>query len=381
MDGLPIQEGEEKGLAALVRGCLPNAKVEDFPPDPEKACKRLHTFLGLWYVATNNKKPVERKAFAQACDRLSADEIKQIVNNLHNYKTFLLRKHRNLKTGEKTDPVVRSLMQTILKMDEPQASSSSSSKPPKRLSGQEEQPAKRLRGKQSPDKPVLKPEMAADSQPAKVASEVAKVAKDKPGKAIHFAFGSPSSKSSSSIMTISSGEVVGAKSMSEEEGPEETVQKKPASKGGLKKPAASRILKRPAKAEEMEPEKVAEENEETEEEKKTEEEEKENEEGEEKEEVEEKPEEAQLAAKAKKERQPWLPSGSFGEIHLTQACKKAYLRFRQSPQDKPKCLVNVEVPAGGRQDAVMTSLLEKAKQPGWTKAALVEAKNELLQQA
>ena len=116
---------------------------------------------------------MERKAFAQA------DEIKQIVKNLHNYKTFLLRKHRNLKTGEKTDPVVRSLMQTILKMDEPQAGSSSS-KPPKRLSGQEEQPAKRLRGKQSPDKPVLKPEMATDSQPAKVASEVAKVAKDKP---------------------------------------------------------------------------------------------------------------------------------------------------------------------------------------------------------
>ena len=69
MDGLPIQEGEEKGLAALIRGCLPNAKPEDFPPDPEKACKRLHTFLGLWYVATNNKKPVERKAFAQACKR------------------------------------------------------------------------------------------------------------------------------------------------------------------------------------------------------------------------------------------------------------------------------------------------------------------------
>ena len=80
--------------------------------------------------------------------------------------------------------------------------------------------------------------MAADSQPAKAACEVEKVAKDKPGKAIHFAFGPPSSKSSSSIMTISSGEVVGAKNMPEEEGPEETVQKKPASKGGLKKPAS-----------------------------------------------------------------------------------------------------------------------------------------------
>ena len=55
------------------------------------------------------------------------------------------------------------------------------------------------------------------------------IAKHKPGKAIHFAFGSPSNKSSSSesvssIMTISSGGVVGAQSMSEEEGPEEPVE-------------------------------------------------------------------------------------------------------------------------------------------------------------
>ena len=139
MDGLPIQEGEEKGLAALIRGCLPNAKPEDFPPDPEKACKRLHTFLGLWYVATNNKKPVERKAFAQACNRLSIDEIKEKVNNLHSYKSFLLRKHRYQKIGEK----FRNLMQTILKMDK---QASSSSKPEKRLSGQEGQPAKRFKG-------------------------------------------------------------------------------------------------------------------------------------------------------------------------------------------------------------------------------------------
>ena len=44
-------------------------------------------------------------------------------------------------------------------------------------------------------------------------------------------------------MTISSGGVVGAQSMSEEEGPEEPVEiKKPASKGGLKKPAAVLLL-------------------------------------------------------------------------------------------------------------------------------------------
>ena len=150
MDGLPIQEGEEKGLAALIRGCLPNAKPEDFPPDPEKACKRLHTFLGLWYVATNNKKPVERKAFAQACNRLSIDEIKEKVNNLHSYKSFLLRKHRYQKIGEK-------LIQSSEIWCRPSWKWISLKKGWVVKKGSLQ---KGLRGKQSPDKPVLKLEMA-----------------------------------------------------------------------------------------------------------------------------------------------------------------------------------------------------------------------------
>ena len=54
-----------KQLAALIRGCVPDCKLEDFPADPEKACKRLQTFLCLWYPATSNKKADERKAFSE----------------------------------------------------------------------------------------------------------------------------------------------------------------------------------------------------------------------------------------------------------------------------------------------------------------------------
>jgi hypothetical protein len=42
--------------------------------------------------ATSNKKQDERKAFSEACGRLESHEAKAIVNNLHEYKAWLLRK-------------------------------------------------------------------------------------------------------------------------------------------------------------------------------------------------------------------------------------------------------------------------------------------------
>ena len=72
-------------------------------------------------------------------------------------------------------------------------------------------------------------------------------------------------------------------------------------------------MKKPAKTEKVEPEKVVVKEKEREE----------TAEKEEGEEEKEKPEEAQLVAqpekaeRQKKEKQPWLPSGSFGEIHVT----------------------------------------------------------------
>ena len=87
-----LEKDKVKQLAALIKGCIPDCKLEDFPADPEKACKRLQTFLCLWYPSTSNKKADERKAFSEACGRLETHETKAVVNNLHEYKAWLLRK-------------------------------------------------------------------------------------------------------------------------------------------------------------------------------------------------------------------------------------------------------------------------------------------------
>ena len=107
MDSLPVKPGKGstkpetdstksdtvKSLEAITRGTLgKDCKVEDFPADPETACKRQHSFLTLWYQCTSMKKPDEKKAFSLACPSLNMSECKQIVNSLHEYKSFLHRK-------------------------------------------------------------------------------------------------------------------------------------------------------------------------------------------------------------------------------------------------------------------------------------------------
>ena len=138
MDSLPVKPGRGstkpetgpqkpdvvKSLEAIIRGTLgKNCKVEDFPADPETACKRQHSFLTLWYQCTPMKKPEERKAFSLACPSLNSSECKQIVNCLREYKSFLHRKLRKLKTGEKTEPVFKALFKSTCKEGVPEGQS------------------------------------------------------------------------------------------------------------------------------------------------------------------------------------------------------------------------------------------------------------------
>ena len=139
-------------------------------------CKPL-AFLCLWYPATSNKKADERKAFSEACGRLESHEAKAIVNNLHEYKAWLLRKKRNLKTGDRTNPTLMALFNAILQKDNQGINRSSSTM---KMRGEEElekaneKPVKRLRSKQPlNDKAEDKAEVP------------------KPAKAICFAFDTP----------------------------------------------------------------------------------------------------------------------------------------------------------------------------------------------
>ena len=81
------EEGYVRQLAAIIKGSFSSCSTADFPADCEEACKRLVTFLTLWFPTTNHKKSDERQAFKQACGRLKPAEINAIVNNLHSYKS------------------------------------------------------------------------------------------------------------------------------------------------------------------------------------------------------------------------------------------------------------------------------------------------------
>ena len=89
---LPEANDQAKALSALIKGSIPHCTVADFPTDVYQACKRLVTFLTLWFGASSNKKPEERLAFKDACPKLTGSKVKQIVNSLHEYKTWLKKK-------------------------------------------------------------------------------------------------------------------------------------------------------------------------------------------------------------------------------------------------------------------------------------------------
>ena len=164
--------------------------------------------------------------------------------------------------------------------------------------------------------------------------EVEESQQPKPAKALQFVFASPGSISSParSVMSISSGEVVGHQGMPEAEGlePAKAVNK-PASKHNCKRPAAkkrkggrkAKLAKAEKKAEPANADK------------------------------EEEP------GKAKKTKRPWVPSQSFGMVHETRANKKACIQAKeenniawsmlkfQLVRSKPKSWMTCSIRHGG----------------------------------
>lgn len=351
---LPEANDQVKALSALIKGSIPHCTVADFPTDVYQACKRLVTFLTLWFGASSNKKPEERLAFKDACPKLTGSEVKQIVNSLHEYKVWLKKKN-NMTTGVKTDPVLKTLFQVIFKQEEQSlqkagSASSSTSKPA----------TKRMRGQQSPG-------------PSKEESQPAKASESKPVKAVKFLWDSePEQSNESEIVSVSSSGIVHASELPEVEEfeKEKEILKKPAKAGASKKPAAKTVLKRPAASKakvKKKPAKAEEKLEQGEEEAGAE------------------PEKAEEEQKDKADKKPakargkaWLPSKSFGLVHETRAAKKAYIQAKPDMAGKKYCLVNVELPKGKQQDEIMDQLIEKACEEGWTKESLVKCKLGLL---
>ena len=226
-----------KSLVALIKGCLPNCRVDDFPANPENACKRQHQFLTLWYNTSCMRKPEERKAFEEACPHLTKSEVKQIVNALHEYKSFLHRKNRNQKTGEKTEPVFKGLFQAILG-NKSQELAQGLEKKQSEESQACQKPAKRLRSKTTPEK-------AAVSQKPEEAEQLDAPASSSSG--IYFAWNQPEpaeasqsdkvpSEAGESILSISSSSgLVPASSLKSAKASPKAVQKKPSQKNQAQK--------------------------------------------------------------------------------------------------------------------------------------------------
>lgn len=283
------------------------------------------------------KKPDERKAFSLACPSMSQSECKQIVNSLHEYKSFLHRKLRNLKTGEKTEPVFKALFKAICKESSEGHSlrkAGSGSQSPIKLE-------KRLSGKTSPQclKKLEKPVEAGNSSKSSGAifdwgnagnasqspqtagaSSNAMDSEQEPVEASSNGMDSEQEPAEAEeILSISSEDVILAADMDTEEEEEEIpVCKKPA-KGNTvkKKPSCSSNL-------------------------------------------------------------AWTVSPSFGLVKATTASEKAYLQAKNASGEKPYCLVNIGIPKGEKQSQIVAAVLGKCKEEGWDKSKLVAYKNSLL---
>eukprot|EP00438_Fugacium_kawagutii_P016389 Skav210371 [mRNA] locus=scaffold1357:485887:486831:- [translate_table: standard] len=307
----------------------------------------------MWWSVTNHKVALERNAFAEACKRLTATEIKQIVGNIHAYKAFLLKKQKNMKNGGRTHPVIKGLINCLVAqkgngMELADSQESMSVKPAKAIADS------------LAFSSTSKPE-AANAMDTELAKAVEiRSPSPKPAKATSAAhalvldFDTPKSYSPGvkSVVSVSSSDVMSARKMAatQKKGLQASSKKPAAHQASMKKPAKAKSGKasKPEKAaEQVAPAAPAE-------------------------------EPGKAERKKRGEKRSWVASQSFGFIHETRAREKAYIRAKPAMADKAECLVNVNVPAGQKQTEIMDVLFQTAQEAGWTKEQLVTKKNELV---
>ena len=313
---LPVEpeQGTYQKEIAIVRAHLETCDPQSWSADPEQACVRHRIFLSV-FLKRDLKKTQVKEIFFGACKRLQQSEAKMIANCIHEVKKWLVKKWKNLKTGEKTHPGVLALMHAIF--------------------------GDAAEGKAN-DKPVqgIKRGLTSKSPPAKKSAPI-KIARDAGVLDISSESGESlqSLGKASSIPSLIAG--VPLQNAVVLRKPAGSPMKKPAA--GNKKPAASpkacarqtriaapvRACARPA---------------------------------------------VQMAGHG-----AWKASVNFSWVKATFAAKKAYVVARDNHQSKPQCLVNLNMEKGPEQSRLMQILLDKAQhQQGLSKAELVQIKNNLL---
>lgn len=310
---------DEDARVAVMKGCMTEAQARAWPLDPEEACKGYASFVKQYLSMGDHTKPETRAALKIAFPSLTGADSKKLLNGFNDVKNFLKKKWKNFKSGEKTDPILLSLMKALFQREDLEKPTEVAGQPAKGCSGNPSKPAEGCGNVSVPKLPVKGGLVIASIPSTQESEDVADVV------------------SISSMSEIPASMLVNAAQVKKRPsaGPASHVGKRPASKKSKKQPAkaSSSSTPQPAKA---------------------------------------------RPALVIADKNVWTPSLSFGYLKATYASEKAYIVYKPEKADKPICLVNVALPRGEAQTEVMKKLLEMASQASLTKADVVTFKNNLL---
>ena len=91
---------------AVVKGFFQSQPGKaDWPGDPEEACIKHSNFLKLW-LPMGLSKPKSREAWEGAFPKMSPGDMNAIIGGVAEARKWLGRKQRNLKTGDRTHPII-----------------------------------------------------------------------------------------------------------------------------------------------------------------------------------------------------------------------------------------------------------------------------------
>ena len=102
----------EKARAVLKGFFQSQPGKADWPADPEEACIKHASFLKLWWQMALSK-PKSREAWKGAFPKMSPGDMNAMISGVAEARKWLGRKQRNLKTGDRTHPIIRDLMKSL----------------------------------------------------------------------------------------------------------------------------------------------------------------------------------------------------------------------------------------------------------------------------
>ena len=98
---------------AVVKGFFQSQPGKaEWPGDPEEACIKHSSFLKLW-LPMGLSKPKSREAWKGAFPKMSQGDMNAMISGVAEARKWLGRKQRNLKTGDRTHPIIRDLMGSL----------------------------------------------------------------------------------------------------------------------------------------------------------------------------------------------------------------------------------------------------------------------------